>query len=208
VKATKAFAILFLGFVAAGCAVARDQSSAAARIRAEKLVAEAVEDLRGGKLAEAEAGFALAVEIARLPSGFDGRGCVAFQRKKYDEAESWFWRAFANDPKYLRALANLATLYDVSGRAAESHYLYRYVVEREPNDWRNRNNLVAFLDEAVALGRQSAATTVGTEEILKARALAESEKFAQYTSAHQLLDRNLRKLVTRIGGPENGSNGR
>ena len=111
--------------------------------QAERLVDEGVVALREGRLADAETAFDLARDYAPLAAALDGKGCVAFQRGLFVEAEELFQKAYESDRTYDDALGNLALVLDVVGRDEEALVLYQLLLEQHPEAARQRNNRAA-----------------------------------------------------------------
>jgi Flp pilus assembly protein TadD len=109
------------------------------------MIDQGVLQLRLGKLEDAAASFRLTRELGAEAHGIDGLGCVAFLQGDYEIAESRFKEALQVDPGYVTALANLALLYDLLGRVNEATRLYEIVVQRDPTNFRSRNNFGVLL---------------------------------------------------------------
>jgi|688.fasta_scaffold21291_9 tetratricopeptide (TPR) repeat protein len=116
--------------------------------QADRLVDEGVVALREGRLADAETAFDLARDYAPLAAALDGKGCVAFQRGDFAQAEELFREAYESDGTYDDALGNLALVLDVVGRDQEALDLYQLLLEQHPEAARQRNNRAALAFES------------------------------------------------------------
>lgn len=112
--------------------------------RADELIEEGAQALREQRFRDAEAAFSMAYDVAPLAAALDGQGCVAFLRGDVREAERFFRQAYESDTRYDHALANLALLYDLTGRREEARRMYDEVLQREPEAARVRNNRAAM----------------------------------------------------------------
>lgn len=137
---------------------------------ARKYADKATVDVMKGNFEQAKAGFDLSLEIASIPESYDGLGCVAFYKKDYKLAEEYFIKAYNEDSNYLRALSNLALLYDVVGLKDESKNIYEFIIERSPEDYRFRNNFAGLLYDKDNEGKAQA-----KEELRKAITLKQDD---------------------------------
>lgn len=112
--------------------------------RAEGLVNEGVLALREGRLADAENAFDLARDHAPLAAALDGKGCVAFHRGEFAQAEQLFREAYESDSSYDDALGNLALVLDILGRDEEAIDAYDAFLREHPEALRERNNRAAL----------------------------------------------------------------
>ena len=120
--------------------------------RAQQLVDEGTEALRERQFGAAQVKFSLAYDLAPLAAALDGQGCVALLRGEYQRAEELFKEALESDGSYRRALANLALLYDVTGRSSEAMGLYDRFLEQHPDEASVRNNRAALAYDLSADG--------------------------------------------------------
>ncbi|MGI6681408.1 MAG: tetratricopeptide repeat protein [Bdellovibrionota bacterium] len=127
----------------------------------------ATKDLMQGNYEQARAGFNLSLEVATIPEGYDGLGCVAFYQKDYKLAEEYFIKSYEEDKNYLRALSNLALLYDVLGLKEESKNIYKFVIERKPENYRDRNNFAGLLFDNTKEGQSQALDELQKASTLK-----------------------------------------
>ena len=105
--------------------------------------------LREGRLSDAATAFGLARDYAPLAAALDGKGCVAFLKGDFAQAEDLFRQAYESDVTYDEALGNLALVLDVVGRHEEALDLYGELLEQHPEAARQRNNRAALaFDEA------------------------------------------------------------
>jgi Flp pilus assembly protein TadD len=100
--------------------------------------------MREGRFAEADASFSLAYEVAPLAAALDGQGCVALFRGEWGRAERFFHEAYMMDDGYDEAAANLALLLDARGEPGRARELYRWYLERHPEDAAVRNNMAVL----------------------------------------------------------------
>lgn len=150
--------------------------------KALQLIDQGTRQLRQEELQKAQASYQLAYDLAKLPQGLDGLGCVALARGEYGLAEGYFKSALARDPYYETANANLALLYDLTGREREAQQYYRKILAAQPLNSRARGNFGAFLADTVG-GHEFE----GQQELLRAQALENSP----------LIEENLRRINRR-----------
>jgi len=130
--------------------------------RAQQLVDEGTRALQEQRFDAAQVSFSLAYDLAPLAAALDGQGCVALVRGEYERAEELFRAAHESDEGYDHALANLALLYDVTGRSREALELYDRVLREDPQAAPVRNNRAALAHDLAADRRWVA------DELLKA----------------------------------------
>lgn len=181
--------ILALLFLLTGCVpMAAPIPDLETKVRQEALVAQGVALMRTGAFDEAEAAFYMALDFGPHAPATDGLGCVAFLTRDYARAESLFIQALDQEPGYRGALANLALLYEVSGRRQEALRLYQAALSSSPHHTGARNNYAALLVERAegdgAGGSARADKNLAMRELRKAAALA----------AHPLVVSNIRSL--------------
>lgn len=149
-----------------GCVVA--QHSALNRQRAQEMVDKGVVFLRRADYSRAEAAFRVAIETAQSAPAYDGLACALFLKGSIREAENLYGKVISWFPGYVQAQANLALLYEVTGREALAHDLYRSVLTKDPMSYRVRNNYAALL---IKSGRNSSIQQ-GKSYLLDAQAIA------------------------------------
>jgi tetratricopeptide (TPR) repeat protein len=140
-----------------------------ARARAmERLLKQASIDLERNTpraLNRAEGALRLVSEIApEEPRALDGLGCIAFRRKRFGEAEGFFKKALDVAPDYAAAWAHLALIAEGRGHLHAAKALYQRALEKNPLNYRARNNYAVFILENL----QSPSS--GFEELQKALA--------------------------------------
>ena len=152
------------------------------RAKALQLIDQGTLQLRRGELRKAQASYQMAYDLAKLPQGLDGLGCVALLRGEHKLAEDYFQTALERDPSYDTALGNLALLYDLMGRHDEAREYYRRALAAQPLNVRARGNFGAFLADK-EVGKEFE----GEREILHAQALGNNP----------IIEENLRRLAQR-----------
>jgi Flp pilus assembly protein TadD len=100
--------------------------------------------MREGRFDEADAAFSVAHDLVPLAAAVDGRGCIALLRGEWEQAEGFFEEAYMMDQSYDKAAANLALLLDVKGEPDRARELYKWYLERHPDDAGVRNNMAAL----------------------------------------------------------------
>lgn len=177
--------LLFLQLCLAGCSgrgVLVDEHQ-----RAMVLVDQGTIQLRRGELEGAQASFEMARQLGGLAQALDGLGCVALVRGDFGLAEEYFLAAYQRDATYDNPLANLALVYDLTGRHQEAEKLYRQALTREPMNIAARGNFYSFISDSL-VGREAEAR----RGFLHAQALGD----------HPILRENLRRLELRTASPE------
>lgn len=129
--------------VLAGCA-AKAPISEARYQQALALVDQGVLSMREGRLDEADAAFSVAHDLVPLAAAVDGRGCVALLQGEWEDAERFFEEAYMMDQSYDKAAANLALLLDIRGEPDRARELYKWYLDRHPDDAGVRNNMAAL----------------------------------------------------------------
>lgn len=140
-KKVKKYLLLFLFFLISCIPTVSKDNIELAKKYADK----ATIDMIKGDFEQAKAGFNLSLELAIVPESYDGLGCLAFYNKNYKEAEYFFIRAYEQDKTYIRALSNLALLYDSLGLKEDARRVFHFALQRIPEDYRLRNNFAGFL---------------------------------------------------------------
>ncbi|NDC37906.1 MAG: hypothetical protein EBZ48_07610 [Proteobacteria bacterium] len=174
--------VLIVSTVALGGCMQPAQRPALEQGKALQLIDQGTTQLRRGELEKAQASYQMAYDLAKLPQGLDGLGCVALLRGEYKLAEDYFKTAMEQDPTYQTPLANLALLYDLSGRSKEAKLFYRRAIDAQPLNARVRSNFGAFIADTEE-GREFEAE----REMLHAQALSDSP----------LIETNLRRLARK-----------
>lgn len=171
--------MLLIFFSLLGCAVVKETGPAAEQ-QARQLVDQGVLSLRSGDLERAEASFRVAYETKPLAAALDGLGCVAFMRGNAESAETYFVQAWQSEENYYTALANLALLYESRGLYSEAQKMYQMAIDGDPQNFRARNNLAAFLYDSVYVSDgpdkiedELRRKRIVKNELLKAEALTE-----------------------------------
>lgn len=149
--------------------------------RALELVDQGTELLRAQRWQEALATFSLAEEVAPIAAAVDGQGCASMMLGDVEIAEQHFKDAYEMDEEYNSSVANLALLYDVTGRRDEALKLYEKFFKEHPDRSAPRNNYAAVLDD---LGREQGEVV---RELRKAAALQSNEIIEQNIT--QVLER-------------------
>lgn len=115
------------------------------RHQAKVLIDQGVTFMRHGDFESARAAFSLSQEIEKSAAAADGLGCVALMRGKLRRAEQYFVRALEMDSDYSEVLGNLALLNERRGNTIEAERFYRIALEKDPANYRIRNNFAVFL---------------------------------------------------------------
>ncbi len=153
--------------------------------QALQLIDQGTNNIRGGRLQEANTAFSMAEELAPIAAAVDGQGCVALLLGDFDLAERLFLRAYNMDGTYDYALANLALLNDIRGKRDEAKRLY--------------NSAVASLPESVAARNNRAALEYDLGEG-KMKVVNELEK-AKLVAEHHVVVENLSRLERPMPAP-------
>lgn len=154
--------------------------------RAVTLVDQGTLQLRQGELEGAQASFEMAIQLGGLAQALDGLGCVALLRGEFKLAEEYFLAAYERDSTYDNPLANLALLYDLTGRRPEAEKLYLKALGQDPMNIPTRGNFYSFISDSL-IGREAEAR----RGLLHAQALGD----------HPILRENLRRLALQAGSP-------
>ncbi len=162
-KNLKKFLLIFLFFEISCIPAVKQENIDLAKKYADK----ATIDMIKGDFNQARAGFNLSLEMAIIPEGYDGLGCIAFYSKNYKEAEYFFIRAYEQDKSYIRALSNLALLYDSLGLKEDARRVFHFALQRIPEDHRLRNNFAGFLFD----NKDKESKEMAIEELRKAFAM-------------------------------------
>ncbi|MBX7137460.1 MAG: hypothetical protein K1X83_05700 [Oligoflexia bacterium] len=141
--------LLVLAVVVNGC-MEPQPPGAASISQALNLVDQGTLMLREGDLHRAQGSFESSWEIVPSPQALDGQGCVAFLHGEFGAAERYFRRAYSEFEKYPEALANLALLYEATGRRSAADSAYRLALREAPANFRGRNNYAVFLRDSGA----------------------------------------------------------
>jgi len=173
--------VLLVCLVLCACAVSRP-ASLEEHNKALQLIDESVAYLRMGKLNRAQSGFETAVELAPLPAGWDGLGCVYLLKGNLLKAERYFHMAYEMDNAYQHSLGNLAMLYEIAGKPERAYRIYLRAIGENPDNFRFRNNFAVFLHDNPAIGKDRKALV--SKELSKARALEQNP----------LIESNLRQI--------------
>lgn len=167
---TRIFALILLCAVGVSCTRPLSISERMMlQERVELLLTEATIQMRKGTddaLDEAEGALKLAWEI--FPSEakiLDGLGCVAWRRRQFSLAESFFKDAVELNPSYSRAYAHLAFAAERRGDGKTAKEQYEKAISLNPLDSQTRNNYAVFL---ASKGGSEGAKRRSYGELLKA----------------------------------------
>ena len=148
--------------------------------------------LKTGDLDQAQIAFNLILELKTIPEALDGLGCVALRRQEYRMAQKFFILAWQIDPKYTQAVANLAYLYEITGKLDLAERTYQNAVIQAPTNYQLRNNYGAFLYDSVdknPLNKDFEKHVLAYNELLKARQISDD----------LIIQGNLNKLKEHLG---------
>ena len=121
-------------------------------------------------IARAEAAFKLVTVLdSREARAVDGLGAVAWHRKDFELAKSFFKRAIDINAHYDRPYAHLALIAQQEGDLVTAHRLFQQAMTLNPLNYRSRNNFAALLANNAA---DTAQMQVAYDEILKAEHLS------------------------------------
>ena len=132
--------------------------------------------LREGELEEAKAAFKVSLELNPSAAAYDGLGCVAIMEKRYSDAETLLWKAYNMDRQYDHVLGNLAFLYEAKGEIQTAKRFYLEAIDKNPSQFRFRNNFAAYLWDHESYGNSSRGAL---EQLRKARSLSDDELIQQ-----------------------------
>lgn len=150
-----------------------------------KLIDQGVVHLRKKDLNRAQAAFHLSLEVSPSAQAIDGLGCVEFLRNDLNKAEYYFLEAIKRDPKYGRALANLAMVYERRGDYNKATALFQRALQLEPQNFQGRNNYAGV----ILAQDERGSTKIALAEYLKAAA----------TVKDPLIERNIKIISSRTG---------
>ena len=130
-----------------GCVITKPSTQPGSQQLGLELIDQGTVWLRAGELDRASGAYETAWQLAKLPAALDGMGCVAFRRGDARQAEALFIQAYQADHSYSAALANLALLYKQHGLSDAAKRLYIEAVQRNPKNYRARNNFGVLLSD-------------------------------------------------------------
>ncbi len=127
-----------------------------ARFEAQEYVEKGAVLLQLEDLDGAKAAFEIAYDIAPIAAAVDGIGCVAFLKDEKNEARKLFLEAIRINPEYAESYGNLALLYESQGKLRQALSTYREAIEKNPKNYKIRNNFATFIAEYNIEGKDKA----------------------------------------------------
>ncbi|MCB0336878.1 MAG: tetratricopeptide repeat protein [Bdellovibrionales bacterium] len=160
--------ILWLCLCFSSCVTAT-KVNFAQRPKSEELLKRGIVLLRLDQIDQARAAFEVSLETYPSAAALDGLGVVALRQQQFPAAEQYFIDAFQLDHEYYQALANLAFLYENQGLISDATRLYRFVLKKDPTNFRARNNFAVLTHEHREEAHQELRSV--REELERAKAL-------------------------------------
>lgn len=175
-------AAIMLACLLLGCSPVGPKVSVGQQAQVQDLINRGTYMIRTGQIEQAKATFEVALQTAPVPEAIDGLGCVAFLDEDFELAEALFLKTIRLYPSYMTALANLALVYEVTGRKHEAQALYEQAIDKSPRNLHVRSNFGALLFDLYSVGVISKAQA--RNELLRAQALGN----------HPIIERDLKIL--------------